>query len=281
MGTRPGTGADHSFDKVKHMRWQNFLAVLFCALLVGHAPARASDVTDHWWAPLESGWGVSVTQQDDTAFIVFFVHGKNGEPTWFHGTGTRGGHDMEGNPFFSGPLYRTSGPWHGGPFDSSQAQAVQVGTVIFEANAINRAVVEYTVDGVKTTKVVQRLTFRNRDWSGVYRGVVRANYRACAPEFVPAFIYDDGLVDVEHRGSAFTMWLDGKQAACMFTGTYTQHGRVGEVQGNYTCADGPSGTFKLKDLETTRNTFGGRLETTHPSCGSVTIDVAGFGLISY
>lgn len=281
MGARPLKGRAIPFDEVRYMRWQKLLAVLSCTLLLGIAPARASNVTDHWWAPLESGWGVSVTQQDDTAFIVFFVHGKNGEPTWYHGTGTRGGFDMERNPFFSGPLYRTTGPWHGGPFDSSQAQAVQVGTVIFEASGINRATIEYTVDSVKTTKVVERLTFRTRDWSGVYRSVVRANYRACAPEFVPAFIYDDGLLDVEHRGSAFTMWLDGKKAACTFTGTYTQHGRVGEVQGNYVCADGPSGTFKLKGLETTENTLGGRLEITHPNCASATLDVAGFGLVSY
>lgn len=261
------------------MRWQKLPAILF-ALLLGSASVHASNVADHWWSPLESGWGVSVTHQDDTAFLVFFVYGKNGEPIWLHGTGTRGGLNMEGHPFFNGPLYRTSGPWHGGPFDSSQVQAVQVGTVTFEASGTDRATVEYTVDGVKTTKVVQRLTFRTRDWSGLYRGVVRANYRACAPEFVPAYIYDDGLLDVEHQGSSFKMWIDGKKAACMYTGTYTQHGRLGEVEGTYLCGDGPSGTFKLKGLETTQSTFGARLETSHPSCASATVDVAGFSLQS-
>lgn len=262
------------------MRWTKLLAILSCTLLLGAAPVGASNVTDHWWSPLESGWGVSVTQQGDTAFIVFFVYDANGKPVWLHATGTRGGFDMERNPFFAGPLYRTTGPSSNGPFDASQVQAVQVGTVIFEARGIDRAELEYTVDGVKTNKVVQRLTFRNRDWSGVYRGVVRANYYSCAPDFVPAYIHDDGLLDVEHNGSSFRMWIDGKKSACMYTGTYTQHGRVGEVEGTYSCADGPSGAFKLKGLETTENTFGGRLQISHPSCGGATLDLAGFGLLS-
>jgi hypothetical protein len=198
------------------------------------------NVTDHWWVPSESGWGVSVTHQENVAFIAMFVHGPDGEPMWLTGDATRYGADMEGNPGFAGPLYRTSGPWHGGPFDPSKVSAVRVGSVTFESTGVDSAILAYSIDNVQTIKTVSRLTFRTKDWSGLYRGVNRANYRNCAPNFVPPFTYDDGLIDVEHEGSAFRMWFEGKKAACMYTGTYTQHGREGKVTGTYTCADGPA-----------------------------------------
>ena len=262
------------------MRWFRLFAMLLSLVLLSSAPARAGNVTDHWWTPSESGWGVSITQQGDVAFFVMFVYGADGKPMWVHATTNRYGADMERNPGFAGPLYRTSGPWHGGPFDPAAVQSVQVGTLTFESNGVDRAILEYTVDGVKTTRTVQRLTFRNRDWSGIYRGVMRANYNACAPDFVPAYIYDDAFVEIEHNGSAFSMYVDGRKAVCTYTGTYTQHGRVGEATGTYSCTGGPSGTFTLKGVESHERAFGGRLETSHPSCASNAIDIAGFPLLS-
>ena len=74
------------------------------------------------------------------------------------------------------------------------------------------------------------------------------------------------------------MWIEGKKLTCMYTGTYVQQGRVGNVTGNYTCADGPSGTFTLTGLESHQRAFAGTLEMKHPACGGVTQDVAGFPL---
>jgi hypothetical protein len=155
-----------------------------------------------------------------------------------------------------------------------------VGSVTFESTGVDSAILAYSVDNVQTIKTVSRLTFRTKDWSGIYRGVNRANYRNCAPNFVPAFTYDDGLIDVEHEGSAFRMWFEGKKAACMYTGTYTQHGREGKVTGTYTCADGPSGTFTLSGLESHETAIAGRLEASHPSCSVTWQDLAGFSLQS-
>lgn len=256
-----------------------FLAVL-AAVLACSAPAIASNVTDHWWSPSESGWGASVTQQGNTAFIVIFVYGPGGEPMWLSGDATRYGENNGGHPGFAGPLYRTSGPPLGGPFDPAAVKAVRVGSITFEAADVDRAHVSYSVDGVNVTKTVQRLTFRNKDWSGIYRGVARANYRDCAPTFTPAFSYDDGLIDVEHDGSTFRMWFEGRKAACTYTGNYVQRGRVGKVTGSYVCADGPSGTFTLDGLESHERAFGGRIESSHPSCGHASLDLAGFPLLS-
>ena len=261
---------------MKHCRI--VLAALAAAFFASFA--AASNVTDHWYVPEESGWGVSVTQQDDVAFVVMFVYGPNGEPTWLVSAANRYGQREGGHPGFAGPLVRMNGPWHGGPFDPAKVAGTPVGNLTFESYDHDRATLAYSVDGVSQTKTVQRLTFRYRDWSGLYRGVARANYRNCAPGFTPAFAYDDGLIDVEHQGASFRMWFDGKKAACMYTGTYTQHGRVGRVSGSYVCADGPSGTFTLSGLESHERAFGGRIDASHPSCSASSLDVAGFSLQS-
>ncbi|MFO1412840.1 MAG: hypothetical protein U1F10_02800 [Burkholderiales bacterium] len=253
-------------------------AALVAASLAWSAWIHAANVTDHWWNPAESGWGLSVTQQDDVAFVALFVYGNDGKPTWLTASATRYATDPSGNPGFSGPLYRTQGPWFGGAFDPAAVQAVPVGTLTFESTGPGTAILVYTVDGVRVNKVVTRLTFRHKDWSGVYRGVNRTSYRDCQGGTTPAVTYDDGLIDVEHAGSAFRMWVEGKKATCTYTGSYQQVGRLGIVSGTYTCADGPSGTFTLRGLETHESAFGGQLEMSHPSCGYVKQEIAGFNL---
>ena len=242
------------------------------------AAASPVNVSDHWWAEGESGWGLSITQQEEVAFVALYVYANDRQPTWYTATAVRYGTDVSGNPGFSGALYRTTGPYHGGAFDPSKVQATPVGNLTFEAGAANKAMLSYDVDGVHVTKSMTRFTFRTKDWTGIYRGVQRASYRDCVAGFTPAFTYDDGLIDVEHEGSVFRMWFDGRKAACMYTGTYLQSGRMGRVTGNYTCADGPSGTFTLDSLETNENAFAAKIDASHPSCSRMSNDMAGFVL---
>ena len=260
------------------MHGQLLRAAILAACLSWSAWSNAANVTDHWWNPAQSGWGLSVTQQDDVAFIAMFVYGADGKPTWFTATATRYGTDVAGNPGFAGPLYRTTGPYYGGSFDPAAVKATPVGSLTFESTGAATALLVYDIDGVRVTQAVARLTFREKNWGGVYRGVNRMSYRDCTGGFTPPYIYDDGLIDVEHDGPAFRMWFDGKKSACMYTGTYRQAGRIGMVTGSYTCADGPSGTFTLRGLESHENAFGGYLEMSHPSCGYVKQDLAGFSL---
>lgn len=261
------------------MKWLRPIALVAGMLAAAPAAgARSVNVSDHWWSEGEPGWGLSITQQDDIAFVALYVYGPDRQPAWYTATGLRYGHDAAGNPGFHGTLYRTTGPHHGGPFDPGDVQATPVGTLTFEATGPSKAILVYDVAGVQVTKPMTRFTFRVRDWSGLYRGVQRANYRDCIPGFAPAFTYDDGLVDVEHDGSAFRMWFEGRKATCTYTGTYVQHGRLGRVTGNYVCADGPSGTFTLDGLETNEKAFAARIDASHPSCGAATHDVAGLRL---
>ncbi len=99
--------------------------------------------------PNESGWGIGVTQQDNIAFIVLYLHDGKRQPMWLTGVTTRYGADQSGNPGFAGPLYRTTGPYHGGTFDPATVATVPVGTVTFESTGPDSAVLVYTVDGVR------------------------------------------------------------------------------------------------------------------------------------
>jgi hypothetical protein len=259
------------------MNWLRHLALTLCLLFALPAAAASPvNVSDHWWTEGESGWGLSITQQEEVAFVALYFYGADRQPTWYTATAARYGTDASGNPGFAGALYRTTGPHHAGAFDPSQVQATPVGNLSFQTTSPTTAGLSYDVNGVAVSKVVTRFTFRTKDWTGLYRAVQRANYRDCVPGFTPAFTYDDGLIDVEHDGSSFRMWFDGKKAACMYTGTYVQSGRMGRVTGTYVCADGPSGSFTLGSLETNENAFAATVNASHPSCGQMSNDMAGF-----
>ena len=56
--------------------------VLSLALLAVPLPAAATDYTDIWYLPSESGWGVNLIQAEDVIFVTLFIYGPNNQPTW-------------------------------------------------------------------------------------------------------------------------------------------------------------------------------------------------------
>ncbi len=120
--------------------------------------ALAGTLSDLWWNPLESGWGVNVAQQNDVLFLTMFVYGADGKPTWFVGPNTL----QQGflSPTYTGTLYATAGPVFSGPFNPAAVTNREVGTVTFTAAAGGKASLAYTVDGVQVQKSVERQTWR-------------------------------------------------------------------------------------------------------------------------
>jgi|SRR5690349_2156717 len=114
--------------------------------------------TDLWWNPAESGWGVNLVQHPSgIIFATWFVYGPDGKPIWYHipeGTWTLPNE-------YRGPIYRTTGPYFGGAFDPSAVTRTLVGSAVigFDEHDFNRAGFEFTIDGIKVTKTVQRLSF--------------------------------------------------------------------------------------------------------------------------
>jgi len=115
-----------------------------------------ADFTDHWWNPQESGWGISIMQHpSDQLFAVWFVYNQTGQPVWYTlqpGTWTA-------PTIYTGPVYKTTGPYYGGPFDPRQVGIIQVGTATLSFTDSNSGTFSYTVEGVTGNKSITRLPF--------------------------------------------------------------------------------------------------------------------------
>src|ERR1700704_1673096 len=113
---------------------------LFAALAAAAAlQAHADTYTDLWWNPQESGWGVNVVQQGEALFVTMFVYGADGKPTWYSSSNAHLVAIAPGNlPIFGGELYKTMGPFHGGPFDPNGVTRTFVGMISLEALSTER-----------------------------------------------------------------------------------------------------------------------------------------------
>jgi hypothetical protein len=115
-----------------------------------------ADFTDHWWNPQESGWGISITQHpSDRLFAAWFVYNQTGQPVWYTlqpGTWTA-------PTIYTGPVYKTTGPYYAGPFDPRQVGITQVGTATLSFTDSNTGTFSYTVEGISGSKAITRLPF--------------------------------------------------------------------------------------------------------------------------
>jgi len=148
---------------------------LVAMLLVGGAlRADAFDLTDMWWNPAESGWGVNVVQNDTTQFLTFFVYGPDGMPTWFVAATTE---DAEGN--YNGTLYSTTGTWFGAPW--AGAAGAPAGTVTLTPIDTYHATLVYTLtDGPTVTKTIERQPLAAVVVEGSYSGSLAGKVTGCA-----------------------------------------------------------------------------------------------------
>jgi len=115
----------------------------------------AFNFTDLWWNPAESGWGVNITQQEQTFFATLFTYAPNGQPMWYV---MSDGEPGAAAGSWTGALYRTTGP----AFDAfpwTSITPAQVGTMTFAFENGNTGTMTYTVDAVSVTKQIQRQVF--------------------------------------------------------------------------------------------------------------------------
>lgn len=237
------------------------IAAVLCAASLG--TARAGQYSDLWWNPQESGWGVNVVQQLETAFVTLFVYGPDGKPTWYVAPAARITHYGTAGPLFTGTLYRTQGPWHGGPFDPRQVQAQAVGQLDLEVLARDRMRVHYSAEGVAMVKEVVRQTWDQPIIGAFYAGQF-ALRQAPAPGGPPIGTRDypgDVLVHFD-AGQGF-MRVDDPLRRCEYRGPYETTGKLIKFSGTYSCTsgDGAEGTFAVNDLEISDNGLTGYLRT--------------------
>jgi hypothetical protein len=225
--------------------------------------AAAGQYSDLWWNPQESGWGMNVVQQEETAFVTLFVYARDGSPTWYVAPAARITHYGSAGPLFNGTLYRTRGPWHGGEFDPGQVAVVAVGNVDLEVLAKDRIRVHYSAEGVAVVKDVVRQT-----WD---QPLVGANY---VSQFILRQAHPSGGAPIGTRdfpgdvlvhfdaGQGY-MRVDDPLRRCEYRGPYQTTGKLIRFSGTYACSagDGASGTFEVNDLEVSTHGLTGYLRT--------------------
>lgn len=227
--------------------------------------AAAGEYTDLWWNPQESGWGANIVQQGETAFVTLFVYGPDGKPTWYVVPAAQVfAYDNGGHPAFRGTLYRTQGPWQGGPFDASKVQVQPAGTMTMEPTAGGGILLYYEAEGLSITKHLVRQTFDAPYLGTTYHGSFRL--RQAAPGQAPWGTRDytgDVMVHVD-AGQAF-LRVDEGTGRCDYRGPYAQSGKFARIAGEYECSDGTHGTFEVTDFEVTRHGITGYLRTWSPT----------------
>lgn len=255
---------------------RNFAAA--AALAFGFAlPASATttlgtDFTDLWWGGgTENGWGLNIIHQNSIIFATLYVYNQDGTPRFYSGSETRAASTNS----FSGPLYDTRGTYFGTvPYNAGAFTATQVGTITLNFSSANAGTLSYTVGGVTVTKSITRFGFGGNNLSGNYLGGVTAS-STCGGTNQLTLIFD--TLQVSHSGSSVTMTVNffnnaGTASRCVFTGTYSQQGSLGTVQGSYSCTfgatQGNQGTFTVSEIHPQQSGFTGRFTGSDQFCTS-------------
>jgi len=117
----------------------------------------AVNYSDIWWTPSESGWGLSIVQGPTNLLCAaWFVYDASGKPTWYTLQTGEWTYVSRGS-VYTGPVYKTAGPYFGGPFDPAQVGITQVGTGTLSFRDSGSGTFGYTIDGVTGTKAIVRM----------------------------------------------------------------------------------------------------------------------------
>ena len=127
-----------------------------CASTTGDR-SGLTNYQDLWWNPNESGWGVNVTQQDDTLFATLFTYDSNNQGLWL--VMSQGIKQSAG--WYLGDLYQTTGPaFNAQPFTPiGPANITKVGTMQFRFSDGQNGTLTYSVNGTIVNKTITRQVF--------------------------------------------------------------------------------------------------------------------------
>ncbi|HYC35818.1 MAG TPA: hypothetical protein VEC19_05310 [Usitatibacter sp.] len=233
------------------------------ALLGLAGGARAADYSDLWFNPLEPGYGMTVVQQGESAFVTLYVYAGNGEPMWLVSPDARVYGYLGAYPQFRGTLYRTRGPAYSGPYDPRQVEAIPVGTLFLSSTHESVLELEYNVNNVAVRKQLTRQTFAHPDATAWYSGSFRLRMSLPGSD-TPFGVRDynaDFLFHMTEQGEAVLRVEEPVTGICEYRGPYHQSGRYGYFSGSFTCARGPGGAFDVSRLEITTSGITGHLAT--------------------
>jgi hypothetical protein len=124
----------------------SLLALLLLAVSSSAFPQAPKDLVGFWWKPSESGWGLSIQQQGNTTFAVWFTYDAQGAPVWYALTCAFTGSTCAGDLHTANgtPLTQITG--------GANLVAIRVGTAFLTATPDGRLNLTYTVGAVTQTK---------------------------------------------------------------------------------------------------------------------------------
>jgi len=232
-------------------------ALLATAILAlpAEAVTFATDATDLWWVPSESGWGANVIQQGNTLFMTLFVYDASGKPTWYVGSEVRFATNSNAGLVYTGKLYQTSGPYFGaGSFNASSVNVREAGTVTFTLGTLTNATITYVADNVSVTKAVTRQTWGANNLQGSYIGGSVGRWSECPSG--NGLLEENGSFSIDQQDTAFRVAAVMSSGSCTFLGTYAQAGRMGSASGAVSCTANTvtglaatTGTFTFLEID--------------------------------
>jgi len=245
------------------------LKALFACAALACLPARAAtpfsvDASDLWFNPAEQGWGMNIAQQGDTVFLTLYVYGSDNKPVWYVASSMVGARTGGvGDVRFVGDLFSTTGPaFNAATFDPSKVVAARVGSATLDIAGGTQGTLTYSVNGAVVTKKIVRQTWRENNASGGYIGYLQGSCATTTtgPEESMTFTINQAV-------PSFSMNTAGASGvSCGYTGSYSQDGRLGHAEGNFSCSNGKSGTFSLDAIEASTDGIVTHLTTKVGSC---------------
>jgi hypothetical protein len=222
-----------------------------------------TDVTDIWYVATESGWGMQANQSGGFVFITLFVYDAGGQPRWFTANLTQ-----TAGTSFSGPMYQTTGPYYGGPFNPALVTQTQVGTFTLTLDTVLTGHITYNVGPVNVAKNIQRQPLLLEPISGTYTGAGNVTASSCANPANNGYASAGYTVIFNQVGNAINGSFQFAGAGvCSFTGSYSELGRMGNVNATYVCPNGEAGTMNFIELTNRIGMISGRLSGASSNIG--------------
>ena len=230
------------------------------------ATSWSNDQSDLWWNSGENGWGIQFVHRGSTIFATMFVYDAMGNPTWY--VATMEGTKATGVVTFTGDLYGTHGPWFGAvPYNPANFTVAKVGTMTWQKQSGVPGTLTYSVNGVNVTKSLTRQPIRSDDYNGTYMAGLHVIASGCFNAAKNGIVDGAGTLTVTQNGSAISLNFAAGGTNCTLSGPYSQSGQLGSATGNYSCADGETGTFSTSDMSVSPFAMAGRLSLASTTTG--------------
>jgi hypothetical protein len=249
-----------------------------------NAAALSPTLTDLWWNPNESGWGVNLVQQGGSLFMTFFIYDQNTNPYWVVAVLTPQMTEASLSPAYSigsftytGTVYASQGPWFGGTFDPNKVTQQSVGSITFAPQSATQATLTYSVNGVTVSKAIERESFGHIFVGGGYQGAYIIQSSTCSDlptnHVGTIQISLDGTLNTDGLSGSLQTTFDLENSGnCALSGEFVESGSIYSVSNLAACttppAFGPAFLINYTTMEPTNQGVEGEFTLSASGCSA-------------